>query len=243
MGLPAVMLELVVQVAREQRGGRACAAGYPDLLVRPEQLRRLIGEERAARVGTRDDSAAILAWHALADWTDIVFDTRQVFEQLGYSLDVVDIQAARGGEILVDLNRPLAEALVGKFDLVVDTGTCEHCFNIAQAAVNLASMLRERGVIVQALPLNSFNHGFYNVNPTWFHDFYPSNGFRIRSLSAFTDIVRNPRRIETPAFRRFHEVPRNSVMVVVAQRDLVKDITYPIQRKYVVNPALDGTRS
>jgi hypothetical protein len=241
MGLPAVMLDMVVQTARQQRGGRACAAGYPDLLVRPEQLRRLMGEERAARVGTREDSAAILAWHALTDWTDEVFDSDDVFQELGYSLDVVDIKPVRGGEIIVDLNQPLPQELAAKFDLIVDTGTCEHCFNIAQAAINLASMLRPQGVIIQAMPLNSFNHGFYNVNPTWFHDFYPANGFGIRSLSGFTDVVRNPVRFEVPPFARFRDVPHNSIIVVVAQREIVKPMTYPTQRKYVVSPTLGGT--
>lgn len=234
------MLEMVVQCAREQLGGSACAAGYPDLLVRPEQLRRLLGDEAAARIRRRDDSAAILEWHNLANWTDQVFDTRQVFQELGYSLEVVDIQAARGGELIVDLNQPLPDSLVAKFDLVVDTGTCEHCFNIAQAAINLASMVCAEGTIIQALPLNSFNHGFYNVNPTWFHDFYPSNGFRIRSLCAFTDIVRDPKRFEPPSFARFRDPPYNSVMVVVAEREVVKPITYPTQRKYVVSPTLGG---
>jgi hypothetical protein len=237
------MLQMVVQTAREQLGGKACAAGYPDLLVRPEQLRRLMGDEAAARIGRRDDSAAILDWHKLTDWTDQVFDTRQVFQELGYSLDVVDIQAARGGELIVDLNQPLPDSLVARFDLVVDTGTCEHCFNIAQAAINLASMLCAQGIIIQALPLNSFNHGFYNVNPTWFHDFYSSNGFRIRSLSAFTDIVRNPKRFEPPPFARFRDPPFNSIMVVVAQREVVKPMVYPTQRKYVVSPTLGGTKS
>lgn len=242
MALPAIMLDYVCRAARELGGGRACSAGYPDLLVKREHLVALLGGERASRVSLRADSPAILKWHGMAGKLEGVFDARETFREIGFSLDVLDIAAARGEEILVDLNCPLPSEFAGRYDLVVDTGTCEHCFHIGQAAMNLARLVRKGGYIVQALPLSSFNHGFYNVNPTWFHDFYPVNGFEIHLLVGIADIVLAPRFIELPPFANFGAVPERTAAVVVAQRMEERAPVVPTQRKYVENPVLRGDR-
>ncbi len=46
---------------------------------------------------------------------------------------MVDLVASRGGERILDLNGPLEADLVGGFDVVLDAGTMEHCFNVGQA--------------------------------------------------------------------------------------------------------------
>ncbi len=232
------MLEYVQRAAGELGPGAACSAGYPDLLVTREQIARLLGEERAARIPQRPDAKEILAWHGMAGKLPTVYDTKALFAELGYTLDVVDIVAARGGEMIVDLNRPLPADFARRFDIVLDTGTCEHCFHIGQAAMNLAALVRKGGYLIQAMPLNSFNHGFYNVNPTWFHDFYPLNGFKMHMLTGVSDIVLAPQLFELPPFARFPAAPPNSVMVVVAQRDTDVPPAVPVQRKYAQNPQL-----
>jgi hypothetical protein len=241
MALPAIMLDYVCRAAQELGGGSACSAGYPDLLVRKEHLVALLGAERAARVSMRPDSGEILDWHGMAGRLDGVFDARDTFRELGLSLDVVDLVAARGDEIIVDLNFPLPGGFVRRYDLVVDTGTCEHCFHIGQAAMNLARLVKKGGYIVQALPLSSFNHGFYNVNPTWFHDFYPANGFEIHLLVGISDIVLAPKFLDLPPHANFAAVPDRTVAVVVAQRTAETEPVAPTQRKYVKNPHLRGS--
>jgi len=238
MAVPALLLDLICQAAREQQGGAACSAGYPDLLVTAQDLERLMGPDKVSRVPTRPDSAQIIAWHSAGGWLDRVFDAASVFGELGYTLDVLDVQAARGGEIIVDLNRPLAADFGRSYDLVLDTGTCEHCFHIGQAAMNLASLVKERGMIIQALPLNSYNHGFYNVNPTWIHDFYPANGFEILYFKGVSTVVTRPKLFEPPPFARFEQAPDNAIMVVVARRNRVAPLQAPTQRKYQANPKL-----
>ncbi|MBC7802807.1 MAG: hypothetical protein H7Y16_02935 [Candidatus Parcubacteria bacterium] len=238
MALPAIMLDYVCRAAQELGGGSACSAGYPDLLVTKSQLEALLGPERAARVSTRPDSADILGWHGMRKAFDAVYDARETFAQIGFSLDVVDLTAARGDEILVDLNLPLPADFLRRYDLVLDTGTCEHCFHIGQAAANLAQLVRKGGYIIQALPLNSFNHGFYNVNPTWFHDFYPANGFNIHLLVGISSIVLDPKFTELPPYAGFGQLPEKTVAVVVAQRMEDSPLVVPVQRKYVQNPNL-----
>lgn len=234
------MLDYVCRAAQELGGGRACSAGYPDLLVRREHFEALLGADRSARVPVRPDSAEILAWHGMTGRLGEVFDARATFRELGFDLDVLDIVAARGDEIIVDLNHPIPDRLAGRYDLVVDTGTCEHCFHIGQAAINLARLVRKGGFIVQAMPLSSFNHGFYNVNPTWFHDFYPASGFEIHLLVGIADIVLEPKFIELPPFANFGSVPDRTAAVVVAQRVADTAPAVPTQRKYLENPALKG---
>jgi len=241
MAVPPMLFDILCRVARDQGGGRACAAGYPDLLVPPQQLSALLGEERAARIPVREDSMKITAWHGVGKVLDRIFESRNVFQELGYQLDVIDIHPARGDEIIVDLNLPLPANLENSYDLVLDTGTCEHCFNIGQAAVNLASLVRKGGYLIQAMPLNVFNHGFYNVNPTWFHDFYPVNGFRVEFLKGVANIVWDPQVFDLSPFDRFNEAPQNSMMIAVVKREtLVAPLKFPVQHKYAVNPGLAG---
>ena len=123
---------------------------------------------------------------------------------------------------------------------MLDTGTCEHCFHIGQAAINLASIVGPNGIIIQALPLNVYNHGFYNANPTWFFDFYPANGFEIEYFKAVSDIVSNPKFFDVPIHDRFKDVPANSVMIMIAQRKRMMELKVPVQFEYAANPTLEG---
>src|SRR5258706_9066008 len=117
MALPAIMLDYVCRAAQELGGGSACAAGYPDLLVKKEHLVALLGAERAARVSTRADSQQILAWHGMKREFDAVYDARDTFRELGFSLDVLDLVAARGDEIIADLNVPLPGDFSRRYEL------------------------------------------------------------------------------------------------------------------------------
>lgn len=240
MAAPFIIIDMIRHVAQTLKGGRACSAGYPDLLANRGQMAHLFGADRVAALPVRADSDAIVGWHNVGDLTTEIFDAEPLFGMLGFSLDVIDINRARGNEIVVDLNRPMPDELHARYDLVVDTGTCEHCFNIGQAAMNLAGLVREGGYLIQATPLNGFNHGFYNVNPTWYHDFYPANGFEIEFLKGVSDIVRNPQLFDLPAFEGFAEAPRKSVMLMLARRAKMQPLEFPMQRKYVANPHLKG---
>src|SRR5215471_847343 len=60
-------------------------------------------------------------------------------------LDAIDLSAYEQASILVDLNRPLPEALHSRFTAVVDGSTLEHIFDVPQAFRNIASLLRVGG--------------------------------------------------------------------------------------------------
>ena len=81
-----------------------------------------------------------------------------------------------------DATTHLAIDLHRQFDLIIDPGTTEHCFNIAQAMKNIAEMTKVGGLIFHQIPGAYLNHGFYSVSPTFFLDFYSKNGFLVLKL-------------------------------------------------------------
>ncbi len=238
MAVDPFFFDLICRAARETGGGTMCSAGYPDMLVSEAMMSNALGAEMIRRLPVREDSDNIISWHGVGKLFNRIYDSRSVLEALGYHLSVIDIHPVRGDEIIVDLNHPFPADFSGAYDLVLDTGTCEHCFNIGQAALNLASLVKQGGIIIQGLPLNMFNHGFYNVNPTWFHDFFPDNGFEILLLCGVTDWLTQPKTFDLPPYARFNDAPANSGVVIVARRRKVKPLGFPTQYKYRMNPGL-----
>ena len=132
----------------------------------------------------------------------------------------------------------MPSSLMEQYHLVLDAGTLEHCFNIAQAQKNISEMVVEGGYIMQGNPLNWFNHGFYNLNPTFYYDFYQQNGFKIIFYEAVINSVLDPQTFKVPAYDRFGNIPPNATNLLVIQRESVQPISWPIQTKYRNNPEL-----
>ena len=142
--------------------------GYPDILATDDQIDASCGAGYADRLIRRDDSDEILAWHGLTGELDAIADSMDFFSSLGIECQTVDIAASRGVERIVDLNPGLPDDLLASFDLIFDPGTLEHCFNIGRASINVAACLKVNGFICHFSPLAMFNHGFFNLNPTFF---------------------------------------------------------------------------
>ena len=244
MALVPSALELLATVLRgvvaDCPSRRIASLGYPDILASPAQLGRLFGEDFVAQVEYRADSSSIVRWHGAGHLTEQVPEARHFFKLLGYELDVIDVIPVRGGEIIQDLNQPVPVSLHERYAVVIDAGTLEHCFNIATAARNVAEMVAAGGAAVHGNPLNMYNHGFYNFSPTWYFDFYETNGFKVELLNALHDPLGSSRLAQLPAHGRFDGVPDNCTLLVVARRMDIRPISWPIQRKYRVNPDLKG---
>ena len=157
---------------------RALSLGYPDLHVGPEAAEALLGKEIASSLPIRADSEEVLRNHGF----DLpgIYESVALFEALGATLDTADIQAHTGSEIIIDLNVPLPDAFVGAYDLVIDPGTLEHCFNVGQAVLDIARMVTMGGFVYHANPCYFINHGYHNLSPLFYPDFYAVNGFTIR---------------------------------------------------------------
>lgn len=217
---------LVKLLERLEPGQAIASMGYPDIIVPPDWLARVLGE-RIEHLRYRPDSEVICRRHG-AKAHDVP-DAESLFDAFGCSLDVYDIAAERGGEIVLDLNHPFPENSREQYDYVLDVGTLEHCFNVAQAAMNMAGLVMVGGQIFHENPWNWGNHGFYGINPTWFHDFYTDNGFEIEECRIMLSGFRSG---PAPQVKRFNFTSEEMVLGTIARRVASVGFRFPTQSKY-----------
>ena len=105
-----------------------------------------------------------------------LLSARSIFAMLGVQ-PYFDIDINPNADIQLDLSQELASNLSGSAQLVIDTGTSEHIFSVAQVFRNIVQLLRVGGVVIHLSPVSWFNHGCYNFNPLLFNEFYTANGF------------------------------------------------------------------
>jgi hypothetical protein len=228
VALNPLLLSKVLE--RLQEGQAIASMGYPDILYPPEKLAELLGE-RISRLTYREDSEAICNRHRVPQHQ--VPDSESLLELFGASLDVYDIVKERGCEIVLDLNEPYPENSQAQYDYVIDVGTLEHCFNIAQAAKNMAGLVKVGGAILHENPFNWGNHGFYGLNPTWYHDFYTDNGFELLEVKLLPRKTQTP--IDIPITKRFQVTGDEANLLAVARRVEIKPFSWPTQTKYRKN--------
>ena len=215
-----------------QPGHRVAAMGYPDMIAPPSMFARVLGDKQ---IKYREDSVNICKRHGLPQ--RLIPDAKSVFEAMGAKLDVFDIVQERGDEFLCDLNEPFPERFMGSadgppgyYDFVLDVGTIEHCFNIGQAARNMAGLLKEGGIIFHGNPHNSGNHGFYGMQPTWYADFYGQDGFDL--MYCVLQRRGTDDYVDAPLTKRY-SLPEAEVNIfAAARRTAIKTIQWPTQTKY-----------
>jgi SAM-dependent methyltransferase len=98
-----------------------------------------------------------------------------------HSMDFSDFEKAT---IVHDLNKPIDDPLIQKFDTVIDGGTLEHVFNFPQAIKNCMEMLKTGGHFISITPVNNFmGHGFYQLSPElFFRVLSEENGFKMLKM-------------------------------------------------------------
>lgn len=231
-------LGVLAEVVRSRESGlRMLSLGYPDILVEEGVVEELFGAGVAGQLSYREDSAEILNWHGFSDKISQVIDSDHFFSLIGVNCAYIDIVKSRGIERVVDLNDPLPEDLIEQFDFLLDPGTIEHCCNIGQALMNVAMALKQDGYVCHYAPLSMFNHGFYNINPTLFVDFYGQNDFKLEFMAAAAGDRFAPDLVEIPEIERFTAPPDASTLII-ARRLKVSNLTWPTQSKYLMNPDL-----
>lgn len=221
----ALTLDMARMMEPYVRNAKVLSLGYPDFLLTPEQTQELFGIQ-PTRFTSHGD------WHGMRI---PIPETEEVFSLLGSSFDCVDIVASRGKERILDLNYPQD---LGQYDLVIDAGTIEHCFNIGQAMFNAANAVKTGGRIFHGPPLTMLNHGFFCIMPTMLHDFYIQNGWEIELMQ----ISHNQKLHDCPRTGRFKAPPEASVFCL-AKRLSSAGLVFPIQSKYLKNPNLVHKKS
>jgi len=241
VAINAIILDTIAKItAHTGKPARILCLGYPDMLVTEAQLASICGAEAAAGIAWREDSDSILRWHNLQGMARVA-ETRSVFATLGLESDFVDIVASRGFEKVVDLNDPAPAELLGQYDIVYDGGTMEHCFNVGTVMRNILGFTKVGGFIVHLNPINYYNHGFFNFNPTFYHDWYTQAGNTIATqFFAMYGPVLDSKITPLHATQRSRNVPPDSVMLVAARKDSDKIPPWPMQAKYLRNSELKG---
>lgn len=198
-------------------GMDVASMGYPDMIAPLPPIDGL---------AYRADSAAICKRHGIP--LRQIPDAHSYFAAQGCGLDVYDIVQERGDEILCDLNQPMVASFT--YDIVLDVGTLEHCFNVAQAIFNMASLVKDGGYIIHENPFLMGNHGFYGMQPTFYADFYAANGFELLECKLAD---RKGMSADVPRTQRFKFVEHGVNTFALAKRVKVQPFVWPTQSKYV----------
>lgn len=105
------------------------------------------------------------------------FEFLGISEENYYDIDKFEFDKPK---IIHDLQNPIDSKFHDFFNLIIDSGTLEHIFDAKSVMENIVKMTKINGYVLQFIPAQNFlNHGFYQFSPTFFHDFYSSNGFEI----------------------------------------------------------------
>lgn len=211
-------LHALKALAPYMKGASVLSLGYPDILATRQECEELFGVEvkRTINAGMQHRIERELV------------ETTELFANLGVKFECVDVFNWRGFERICDLNYPHD---LGKFDLVIDPGTTEHCFNIGQAMMNAASAVKVGGRIYHSPPMTMINHGFYNICPTMLQDFYTQNGWEIEVLEARIGDSHISINKEAAAARKVNVLIETG-MVCIARRRTDAELKFPVQRRY-----------
>lgn len=162
------------------------------------------------------------------------FNILGITDQNYYDVDKYDFDKPK---ILHDLELPFSKKYKNYFNLVIDSGTLEHIFDIKSVMSNTINITKVGGYIVQIIPTNNFiNHGFYQINPTFFHDFYTINGFKVMEshIIEFRATGYRFHNYQQKKFTTFFVNPysRLATIFIVKKTKSVKNIKTPTQYTY-----------
>ncbi len=181
MGLPKSAVHLLLLAARSQPfSGQLATLGRQHVYLSEAELRDL-----ARRNGIALKAAAVTLHRDPELQRRGFLSDDSLYELLGFDhstrIDHSDYEAAEVRLNLNDAETP--PHLQNRFDMLLDSGTVEHIFELPHALAHCLRMTRIGGRIVHLTPSsNSINHGFYSVSPTLYADFYSASGCEIEAL-------------------------------------------------------------
>jgi SAM-dependent methyltransferase len=148
------------------------------------------------------------------------------------SIDFDGTAAARR----LDLNYPVD--LGERFDVVFNSGTAEHVFDVCRFFRTVHEATRPGGVMLHATPFRGWlEHGFYNFNPGFFWDLAGANRYAVMLL-AYTEsspskIVPLTSRKHIVSLEREGGLARDALLYAVLQKAQAEsDFCVPMQAVY-----------
>lgn len=128
------------------------------------------------------------------DFDNIIAGERPFADKLINLLGATTVQSVDASDyedstFIHDFNYPLNGKIKHTYNLVLDSGTLEHIFNVPQALKNSTELVANNGHYMGFFPCNNFfGHGFYQFSSELFYrTFTEENGFRIIDVIIFID--------------------------------------------------------
>lgn len=169
----------VLELGEAEWYGEAELAAIFDGVV-AEPSRRAELKKRFAALRPNDPHRA---WHLAKLFYAAFLDHRELV-----AIDFHGTPAARP----IDLNYPVD--LGRHFDIVLNGGTAEHVFNVAQFFRTCHELAAPGGLMLHNNPFRGWlEHGFYNFNPTFYWDLAAANRYEVLML-VYTEV--QPLRVE-----------------------------------------------
>ena len=139
---------------------------------------------------------------------DVLWEIAKVFWQAFLqpgSMTAIDFHGTEKA-LKLDLNDPVD--LGRQFDMVMNLGTVEHVFNVAQAFKTIHDHTRSGGLMIHGMPFSGWvDHGFYGFNPTLYWDLAGANGYDV--LVMFYAELDPVKLVQLETRERIVEIARN----------------------------------
>ena len=217
---------VMTTVLHDAPNKKVLCLGYPDMLVSEQTMLELYSSQFVSTIPEDPLPDEVRHWHNYPS-NLFVYDPLFILNHHVFEVTIFDALIHRGIETVVDLNEPFLENYKEQFDLIIDTGTLEHCFNAGTAFKNICQSVKKDGVFMTIAPMTKLAHGYYNFCPELYQDGFGFNGFKALYIEYLDPTL-------VPLSNRKFKVgaPNGSVMFYICQRDSVVDFRWPIQKKY-----------
>ena len=231
------------RLSPESRTKKIVSIGYPDLLFKNSDINQMISIKHQVFAEDRPEA---MTWHGLDPKQFSYFSIQKLFESESWHFDYLDIKQGTGtnseGFIEVDLNHSIPSHLYSNYDILIDSGTAEHCFNIGKVTENYFHLLKPGGFLFQYIPFLSPNHGFWSMNPTAVYDLASCNPIKVLDCkllsfdsykSYFNNKANEIKFSPTGRFSIDSNLFSNTVLMYFVYKKYQKSIfRYPVQAKY-----------
>ena len=176
------VIKSLVEMFPKSKNIEIAFLGYSDLMHTPEEWSKWTNNQNS-KLEKRENNEKLKQVHGRMDVDFVPTIQSALTTVFGERVNatVFDFQTYEGSEVIHDFNYPIQQKYNSKFDIVLDFGSIEHIFNIAQAIGNLALITKKDGLIFNENPLLMLNHGFYSLNPVFYYDFFTANEFVVKA--------------------------------------------------------------
>lgn len=134
-----------------------------------------------------------------------------------------------------DLNQPIP--LRRQFDLVINSGTAEHVFNIGQFFKTAHDLTAPGGLMLHGSPFTGWlDNGFYNLQPTLFWDLAHANDYEMLVMVyaefGIARVIQLRTRQDVQQLRSEGRLAENSLLYAVLRKRNASEFCMPIQGCY-----------